>query len=86
MLVDIIDSGEPAGAIVEKKGLKQISDTGEIEKMIEEVLAENPSAVQDLEEGRKKAFGFLVGQVMRKTKGKANPQVINQILKEKTGG
>jgi len=86
VLVDMIDSGEPAGAIVEKKGLKQISDTGVIEKMIEEVLAENPSAVQDLEEGRKKAFGFLVGQVMRKTKGKANPQVINQILKEKTGG
>lgn len=86
VLVDMIDSGEPAGAIVERKGLKQISDTGEIEGMIEEVLAENPDAVQDLKEGKKKAFGFLVGQVMRKTKGKANPQVINKILKEKVGG
>ena len=86
VLVEMIDRGESAEAIVEKKGLKQISDTGEIEGMIEEVLAENPDAVQDLKEGKKKAFGFLVGQVMRKTEGKANPQMINKILKEKVGG
>ena len=86
VLVEMIDRGESAEAIVEKKGLKQISDTGEIEGMIEEVLAENPDAVQDLKEGKKKAFGFLVGQVMRKTEGKANPQIINKILKEKVGG
>ena len=82
----MIESGGPAGAIVEKKGLKQISDTSELETIVEEVLAGNPGAVDDVKQGKKKAFGFLVGQVMRKTKGKANPQIINKMLKEKVGG
>jgi len=86
VLVDMIESGGPAGAIVEKKGLKQISDTSELETIVEEVLAGNPGAVDDVKQGKKKAFGFLVGQVMRKTKGKANPQIINKMLKEKVGG
>ncbi len=85
LLVEMIDTGGTAQAIVEKKGLEQISDTAALEAVIEEVLAENPKAVEDLKEGKKKAFGFLVGQVMRKTKGKANPQVINKVLNEKVG-
>jgi len=80
VLVEMIDSGETADAIVEKKGLKQISDTSALEAIIDEVLAENPSAVDDLKSGKKQAFGFLVGQVMRKSKGKANPQVIHKLL------
>jgi len=86
VLVDMIESGEAAGAIVEKKGLRQISDTSQLDTIIEEALSENPAAVEDLKEGKKKAFGFLVGQVMRKTKGKANPKIINRMLKEKLGG
>ena len=86
VLVDMIDGGEAAGAIVEKKGLRQISDTSQLDTIIEETLSENPAAVEDLKQGKKKAFGFLVGQVMRKTKGKANPKIINRMLKEKLGG
>jgi len=79
----MIDSGEPAGAIVEKKGLKQITDAGAIASIVDEVLAENPNAVADLMAGKKQAAGFIVGQVMRKSKGKANPQVIHKILSGK---
>jgi len=80
VLGEMISSGEPAETIVEKKGLKQISDTAQLETIIDEILAENPAAVEDLKSGKKQAFGFLVGQVMRKTKGKANPKVIHQVL------
>jgi len=76
----MIETGEGAGAIVEKKGLRQISDTAELEAIIDQVLGENPAAVQDIKGGKKQAFGFIVGQVMRKTKGKANPQVIHKLL------
>jgi len=86
VLVEMIDTGEPASVIIEKKGLKQISDTAELEVIVEEIIAENPAAVEDLKSGKKKAFGFLVGQVMRKTKGKANPQVIRQVLEGKLEG
>jgi len=67
---------------VEEKGLKQISDEGVIKPVVEEVLKENPDAVQKYKSGQTKVIGFLVGQVMRKTKGKANPQLVNKILKE----
>lgn len=72
--------------IVEQKGLKQISDQGEIEQFVEEVIEENPAAVEDYKNGKDKVMGFLVGQVMKKSKGKANPQMVNDLLKEKLPG
>ncbi len=66
--------------IVEEKGLKQISDTGELEAMIQQLIADNPKPVADYRSGNKKALTFFVGQVMKATQGKANPQVVNEIV------
>ncbi len=68
---------------IEKLGLKQISDAGEIEKLVEEVIAQHPAEVQSFKNGKTKVVGFLVGQVMRLSKGKANPQMVNQLLQKK---
>jgi aspartyl-tRNA(Asn)/glutamyl-tRNA(Gln) amidotransferase subunit B len=67
--------------IIEEKGLKQISDTSALEKTIQEVMAQNPDAVKSYKAGKKASFGFFVGQVMKATKGQANPQVVNELLK-----
>ena len=72
--------------IIEKRGLKQISDAGAIEKIVDEVLAANSKQVEDYRAGKEKAFNFLVGQVMKATKGKANPVHLNEILKRKLAG
>lgn len=76
------ENGNP-DAIIEARGLKQISDTGAISAMIDEVLATHPAIVEEYRAGRQKAFNSLVGQVMKAAKGKANPQQVNQLLKEK---
>jgi len=76
-------SKDTAEKIVKDKGLVQITDTGEIEKVIDEVIAQNEKAVNDYRGGNKKAVGALVGQVMKLTKGKANPQMVNQLLAKK---
>ncbi len=75
-----------ADAIIEARGLEQISDTGAIEKMVDEVLAANARQVEDYRAGKEKAFNSLVGQVMKAAKGKANPGQVNAILKKKLGG
>jgi len=72
-----------ATSIVEKKGLKQITDSSAIEKIVEEVLQANPSQVEELKGGKEKVLGFLVGQVMKLSKGKANPGMVNKLIKEK---
>ena len=77
--------GGTADEIIEKEGLKQISDSGEIEKIVDEVLAANAKQVVDYRSGKDKAFNSLVGQVMKATKGKANPARVNEILKRKLG-
>ena len=69
--------------IVEKHGLKQVTDTGAIEAVINQVIAENPDKVAEYKSGKDKLFGFFVGQVMKLSQGKANPQLINEILKSK---
>jgi len=69
--------------IVKEKGMGQISDEGELEKMVLEVIEKNPKSVEDFKNGKKKAVGFFVGQIMKATKGKANPQTVNKILMEK---
>ena len=70
-------------AIIEAKGLKQESDTGAIEAIIDEVLAANPAMVEEFKAGKEKAFNALVGQCMKASKGKANPAQVNEILKKK---
>ena len=72
--------------IVEKQGLKQITDSGAIESLIEEVLAVNAAMVAEFRSGKEKAFNALVGQAMKATKGKANPQQVNDLLRKKLAG
>ncbi|MBM4191953.1 MAG: Asp-tRNA(Asn)/Glu-tRNA(Gln) amidotransferase subunit GatB [Gammaproteobacteria bacterium] len=79
-------SGESADAIIEEKGLRQITDTGAIEKAIEEVMAKNPGQLADYRSGKGKLFGFFVGQVMRATGSKANPAQLNDLLRKKLSG
>ncbi|WP_322052613.1 Asp-tRNA(Asn)/Glu-tRNA(Gln) amidotransferase subunit GatB [Paraburkholderia bannensis] len=71
--------------IIDAKGLKQISDTGALEAIIDEVLAANPKSVEEFRAGKEKAFNALIGQAMKATKGKANPQQVNELLKKKLG-
>jgi len=75
--------GKDADAIIQSKGLKQITDTGAIEKAIDECLAKNPGQLADYRSGKDKLFGFFVGQVMKATGGKANPAQLNELLKKK---
>jgi aspartyl-tRNA(Asn)/glutamyl-tRNA(Gln) amidotransferase subunit B len=75
-----------ADAVIEEKGLKQISDSGEIGKIVDAVLASNAQQVADYRAGREKAFNSLVGQVMKASKGKANPAQVNALLKQKLAG
>ena len=72
-----------ADAVIEVRGLKQMSDSGELEKIIDEVMAANAQSVAEFRAGKEKAFNALIGQVMRATKGKANPQQVNDLLKAK---
>lgn len=80
---DMFESGKDPAKIVEEKGLTQISDEGELTKIIENIIANNPKSVEDFKSGKGKAIGFLVGQVMKETKGQANPKTVNEILQEK---
>ena len=79
-------SGEEADAIVEERGLKQITDTAAIERIIDEVMAKNSAQLADYRSGKDKLFGFFVGQVMKATGGKANPAELNKLLKAKLAG
>ncbi|RAI12936.1 MAG: Asp-tRNA(Asn)/Glu-tRNA(Gln) amidotransferase GatCAB subunit B [Candidatus Melainabacteria bacterium] len=85
IIVEMMETGEKASAIVEKKGLSQISDTGAIKEIAQKIIEANPSQVEAYRGGKDKLFGFFVGQVMKETKGRANPQSVNQILKELLG-
>jgi len=85
VFAEMFKSGKDADAIVEEKGLKQVTDTGAIESIIDDVIAENPDNVTKYQGGKDKLFGFFVGQVMKKSQGKANPAIVNKMLKEKLG-
>ena len=82
----MIASSKPAAAIVEEKGLKQISDTGALEAIIDDLIANNDKQVSQFREGNEKVLGWFVGQVMKATKGQANPGMVNQLLRKKLGG
>jgi aspartyl-tRNA(Asn)/glutamyl-tRNA(Gln) amidotransferase subunit B len=77
--------GQDVDALIEAKGLKQMSDTGELERILDEVLAANAKSVEEFRAGKEKAFNALVGQAMKATKGKANPAAVNELLKKKLG-
>ena len=75
--------GESADAVIESKGLKQITDTGAIEAIVDEVIAANPEQVEQFKAGKEKVLGFFVGQCMKASKGKANPGQLNQLIRDK---
>ncbi|PIV88411.1 MAG: Asp-tRNA(Asn)/Glu-tRNA(Gln) amidotransferase GatCAB subunit B, partial [Hydrogenophilales bacterium CG17_big_fil_post_rev_8_21_14_2_50_63_12] len=74
-----------ADAIIEARGLKQVSDSGALSAIIDEVLAANAKSVEEFRSGKEKAFNALVGQVMKASKGRANPAQVNELLKRKLG-
>ncbi len=80
---EMFNTGKDPKTIVEEKGLKQISDEGKLDEIVEKIISDNPEAVEDIKNGKNKAIGFLVGQVMKETRGKANPQMVNELINEK---
>jgi len=86
ILVEMFKTGKSAARIVEEQGLVQVSDTAEIDGLIDEVLLANPTQLENYRAGKEALFGFFVGQVMKASKGKANPKVVNERLREKLRG
>ena len=80
---EMCETGKESSAIIEDKGLSQISDKGELEKLVENVLSSNPENVEKYKNGKDKLFGFFVGEAMKLSKGKANPKLLNELLKNK---
>jgi aspartyl-tRNA(Asn)/glutamyl-tRNA(Gln) amidotransferase subunit B len=85
VLEEMVNTRKPAAEIIEAKGLKQVSDEWTIEKIIDEVLEKSPNQVTQFKEGKQQVLGFLVGQVMKASGGKANPGKVNELLKKKLG-
>lgn len=86
VFAEMFATGKDAAAIVEEKGLKQVTDTGAIEKLVDEVLAANADKVAEYRAGKDKMFGFFVGQIMKLSGGKMNPAIVNDLLKAKLQG
>ena len=82
----VFDSDGDVDAYVKEHRLGQVSDAGVVNEVVERVFAANPKSIEDYKAGKQKAFGFLVGQVMRELKGQASPQVVNQAIQEKLDG
>jgi aspartyl-tRNA(Asn)/glutamyl-tRNA(Gln) amidotransferase subunit B len=82
---EMFSTGGDPESIIGEKGLEQISDSSELEDIIEQIISDNPGPAEQYREGKKKAIGFLIGQVMAKTKGKANPKLVNEIMSKKLG-
>ena len=83
VLPEMVAAGKSPRQIVKEKGLEQISDTSQLEGIVASVLEANPDVVQDYLGGKDKVMGFLVGQVLKATKGKANPRLVNEMIREK---
>ncbi|HEX3016006.1 MAG TPA: Asp-tRNA(Asn)/Glu-tRNA(Gln) amidotransferase GatCAB subunit B, partial [Desulfobacteria bacterium] len=83
VIQEMFETGKPAAVIIKEKGLVQISDEGALGAIVDKIIAANPQSVADYQAGKKQAVGFLVGQVMKQTKGQANPGLVNKLLKEK---
>jgi aspartyl-tRNA(Asn)/glutamyl-tRNA(Gln) amidotransferase subunit B len=85
VLGEMFRTGKPPAAVIAEKGLGQVTDTGAVEAVVDEVLAKNPGEVEKYRAGKKQVYGFLVGQVMKAMKGKGNPALVNELLKKKLG-
>ncbi len=85
VLEEMLRTGRPAGEIVRERGMVQISDEGLLRRLVDDVIAEQPGPVADVRAGKERAMAFLVGQVMKKTQGRANPDMVNRILRERLG-
>ena len=83
VFAEMFATSKDAAKIVDEKGLKQVTDTGAIEKIVDEVLKENPDKIAEYKSGKDKMFGFFVGQILKKSGGKANPAIVNDLLKAK---
>lgn len=83
VFAEMFATGKDAEVIIKEQGLVQISDEGALKEMVSAVVEANPKSVEDYKAGKKKAMGFLVGQIMKASKGQANPTVINKLLTEK---
>jgi len=83
---EMYQTGKEPEAIVKEKGLTQVADEGELDSVIEKIMAANPDLVENYRQGKEKLFGFFVGEVMKETKGKANPKLVNELLKKKLSG
>jgi aspartyl-tRNA(Asn)/glutamyl-tRNA(Gln) amidotransferase subunit B len=83
VLEEVFTTGKDPDRIIAEQGLGQISDTQEIEETVSQVIASNPRALADFKAGKEQALKFLVGQVMKATRGRANPQLVNELLKKK---
>jgi aspartyl-tRNA(Asn)/glutamyl-tRNA(Gln) amidotransferase subunit B len=86
LLIEIIQTGKDPEKLVKEKGLEQISDLSLLENAIDQAIAENQKSAEDFRNGKENAVMFLVGKVMQKTKGKANPGKVNELLREKLKG
>ena len=82
VLEEMFENSKKPSKIIEEKGWIQISDEGEIKKIVMEILEKNPQSIVDFKAGKDRALGFLVGQAMKATKGKANPQLLNKLFLE----
>jgi aspartyl-tRNA(Asn)/glutamyl-tRNA(Gln) amidotransferase subunit B len=82
VLKEMFETGKAPMSIVEEKNLAQMNDVSELKNMVLDVMKANPQSVEDLKGGKEKAIGFLVGQIMKQTKGKANPGMVNKLIKE----
>ena len=82
IIVEMYRTGKPPKTIIEEKGMVQITDEDALEKTIAGVIAANPTQLEQYRAGKEKLFGYFVGQVMKATQGKANPQLINELLKK----
>ena len=82
-LEEMFGTGKDPNGIIEDRGLEQISDESLLESIIEEVIKDNPGPVEQFKQGKKKSISFLIGKVMVKTKGKANPRMVNEIITKK---
>jgi aspartyl-tRNA(Asn)/glutamyl-tRNA(Gln) amidotransferase subunit B len=86
VFAEMLETGKQPGAIVEAKGLRQVTDTGAIEAAVDAVLAKEQAKIAEYRSGKDKLLGFFVGQVMKATQGKANPGLVNELLKKKLSG
>ena len=85
IIIDMMKDGTKASEIVEKRGLSQISDTGAIKEIAQKIVDAHPNEVQAYKNGKNNLLGFFVGQVMKETKGRANPKAVNEILRDILG-